>query len=346
MVARSVGLSWPLFPRLISLLLLTGLLVSVASSQSSGVDENASGRSVDRVRTHTDEIHVAIAQKLDSSERPIRVDVDLVLVPVIVVDTMNHIVTGLRKEDFAIYEDGKERTIRHFSSEDGPISLGLILDFSKSMSNKVETERAAVESFFNNANPEDEYFVVTVSHRPRLVADGTQSLHAIDSALGEITPEGSTALLDAIYLGAYQMSHARYPRHALLIISDGGDNNSRYRLRETRAMLQESDIEVYAIGLFDTALFKTYEEYMGKKWLGELTDVTGGRTLTIDNLARLPEAASLISWELRHQYVLGFKPANISEGSEKRRIKVRLTTDRKAPRLQPYYRREYSVAGR
>lgn len=284
--------------------------------------------------------------RLDAHVRPIRIDVDLVLVPVTVTDTMNHVVTGLKRENFAVYENGTEQKIEQFSAEDGPISLALILDFSKSMSNKIENERAAVDAFFQNGNPDDEYFVVTISSHPRLLADGTESLHSIDSALGEISPDGGTALLDGVFLGANQMRHARYPRHALLIISDGGDNNSRYRLRETKAMIRESDAEVYAIGLFDTALFKTYEEYMGRKWLEELTDVSGGRTLTVDNLARLPEAASTISWQLRHQYILGFKPSSPVRKAGKRKIKVRLHTDAATQRLQAHYQHEYVITDR
>jgi Ca-activated chloride channel homolog len=150
-------------------------------------------------------------------------------------------------------------------------------------------------------------------------------------------------LLDAIYLGANQMRQATHSRHALIIISDGGENNSRYHLREIKAMIRESDIQVYAIGLFDTALFKTYEEYMGRKWLGGITDATGGRTLPIDNLSMLPEAAATISWELRHQYVLGYKPPEATARAGRRRIKVLLTSHLKVPFLRPYYRREYSV---
>jgi Ca-activated chloride channel homolog len=135
-------------------------------------------------------------------------------------------------------------------------------------------------------------------------------------------PGGSTALLDAIYLGANQMRHACHSRHALVIISDGGENNSRYHLREINEMIRESDIQVDAIGLFDTALFKTYEEYMGKKWLGEITDATGGHTLPIENLSMLPQAAAEISWALRNHYVLGYKPADTTARAGRRRIKV------------------------
>jgi Ca-activated chloride channel homolog len=330
---------------LVRLFLMLGWVVvpnQLAWSQSAGESQSRSSIA-DSPASDADRIRIAGEPRLENHRNPLTVNVDLVQIPVTVTDAMNHPVTNLKKEDFAIYENGVQQQIFHFFSEDGPISVGLILDFSKSMTNKVQTERAAVEEFIRNANPEDDYFVVTVSSRPQLIATSSNSVQAIESALGQITPDGSTALLDAIYLGANQMRRACHSRHALVIISDGGENNSRYHLREIKAMIRESDIQVDAIGLFDTALFKTYEEYMGKKWLGEITDATGGRTLPIDNLSMLPQAAATISWELRNQYVLGYKPADRTARPGRRRIKVLLTSRLKVPFLRPYYRREYSV---
>jgi len=203
-----------------------------------------------------------------------------------------------------------------------------------------------VKQFVQNANPEDDYFAVAVSDHPQLIATSTQSVGTLQSQLALLVPDGSTALLDGIYLGAAQMRSAQYKRRALLIISDGGDNNSHYRLKEIKAMLRESDIEVYAIGLFDTALFKTFEEYMGRKWLEEITDATGGRTVTVDNLAQLPVAAAEISWELRSQYVLGYKLSNTVTDGKWRKIRVEVNPPLGKPSLQAHYRRGYSVTGR
>jgi Ca-activated chloride channel family protein len=277
--------------------------------------------------------------------------VNLVTVPVTVTDAMSHAVTGLQKEDFALYEGDTQQEIRYFAEEDGPISVGLILDLSKSMSNKVETERLAVEQFFQNANPEDDYFVITVSNQPKLIASSTRSIRTIETELGLAVPAGNTALLDAIYLGVEQMHSAQYKRRALLIISDGGDNNSRYKLREIKSMVRESDVEIYAIGLFDTALFKTFEEYMGKEWLGEITDVTGGRTVAVDNLSLLPETAATISWELRNQYVIGYEPKVVEADAQWRKIKVKVGFHGPSPpvkgsHLQAYYKKGYMTSGR
>jgi Ca-activated chloride channel homolog len=336
---------WHPFLSLLRLFLMLGVVFVPTRPAWSQSTAESRGRSPiqDSPASEADRIHIDAEPRLESHTKPLTVDVDLVQVPVTVTDAMNHPVTNLKKEDFAVFENGVQQPISHFASEDGPISVGLILDFSKSMTNKVQTERAAVEEFFRNANPEDDYFVVTVSAKPQLIATSTRSVQTIESALGQITPNGGTALLDAIYLGANQMRHASHSRHALVIISDGGENNSRYHLGEIKAMIRESDVQVYAIGLFDTALFKTYEEYMGRKWLGEITDATGGRTLPIDHLSKLPEAAATISWELRSQYVLGYTPPGTTARPGRRRIKVRLTSHSKVPFLRPYYRREYSV---
>src|SRR5438270_4335663 len=219
-----------------------------------------------------DSLHIDREPIMNAPSTAIRVDVKVVMVPVTVTDPMNRPVMGLRKENFSIYEGDKQQQIRYFSRQEAPISVGLILDLSKSMTNKVEMERAAVSEFVKNANPLDDYFVIAVSSHPQLIATSTQSLATIQSRLALAVPEGSTALLDAIYMGVSQMRSARYERRALVIISDGGDNSSRYTLREIKNIVHESDVNISAIGLFDTALFKPYEEFMGKKWLREITD--------------------------------------------------------------------------
>ena len=203
--------------------------------------------------------------------RPLHVDVDLVMVPVTVSDSMNHTVTSLKKDDFALYEGDKQQEIRYFSSEDDPISVAILLDVSKSMSNKIDTERAAIVEFFNNANPKDEYFAIAFSDRPRVLAESTQS---VDQLQGELMAEqagGPTALLDAVYLAISKLRSARYERKAILILSDGGDNASRYKLREIRSVAQESDVQIYAIGLVRDIFLqhprrKTGESVVGRNY--------------------------------------------------------------------------------
>jgi Ca-activated chloride channel homolog len=309
-------------------------LAPQSHSQSSEAPSVAIQSSADENVSEIDTVHVSSTPRLEVGKNALRVDVNLVMLQVTVTDAMSHAVAGLKKEDFALYEGDSKQEIRYFGEEDGPISVGLILDLSKSMANKVETERAAVEQFFHNANPDDDYFVITVSDRPKLIATSTRSLRTIETELGLAVPDGNTALLDAIYLGMAEMQKAKYQRHALLIISDGGDNRSRYKLREIKSMVRESDVAVYAIGLFDTALFKTFEEFMGKKWLEEITDASGGRTVAV----------------LRNQYVLGYKPPTVAADGEWRKIEMKVMPRENTPpssqsRLQAYYRRGY-LAGR
>ena len=229
----------------------------------------------------TDEVHIlsrggakalkstAAAMSSDgtpSSRNPslLRVDVDLVLVPVTISDSKNHTVTTLKKEDFAVYEDNKRQEIRYFSTEDVPISVALLVDVSKSMSDKIDAEREAIVKFFNNANPDDEYFAIAFSDHPRVVADSTQSIDQLEGKLLAEEPGGPTAMLDAVYLAVSKLRSARYERKAILILSDGGDNNSRYRLREIKSVVQESDIQIYAVGLFETFFLTLSRKDWGK----------------------------------------------------------------------------------
>jgi Ca-activated chloride channel homolog len=273
--------------------------------------------------------------------RPLRVNVDLVLIPVTVADASDRPVLELSKRDFGLYDSGKRQEIKYFFAEAAPISIGLILDFSKSMENKIKREREAVVQFLNNANPEDDYFAIAVSSKPELIADPTDSLDQLQSRIGERPPQGSTALLDSIAMGLARMHSTRYQRRALIIISDGGDNSSRYPLRSIKNLVQESDVEVYAIGLFDSALFKTYEEFMGKRWLREITDPSGGRTVPVDSIEELPEAAAEISRELRQQYVLGYSPTHTAANGEWHKVKVQILSSTAEHPLTPSYKRGY-----
>ncbi len=266
-----------------------------------------------------------------------RVDVDLVLVPVTVTDAMNRPLTALKKQQFVLREGGKEQQIRFFSMEDQPISLGVILDLSKSMSNKIATAREAVSQFFATSNPEDDYFVVTFADRPEVLADSTRSLGYIQSKLASASPGGHTALLDAIYLALHKMRHARYQRRALLIISDGGDNRSRYTANEIRHQVEEADIEIYAIGLFDK-FFRTPEEWAGRRLLTDITEATGGRTATVNNVRELPDVAEQISRELRSRYLLGYRPSNDVKDGKWRKIIVQVAG---ADRVRVHHRKGY-----
>jgi len=306
-----------------------------------------------RAQSPVDDVHVSSriqppppAEKaimdpsLRTHTKPLKVDVDLVLVPVTITDPMNRLVTGLDKENFTLYEGKDLQDIRHFSSEDAPVSLGVIFDMSGSMSTKIERAREAVIEFFKAANPQDEFFMITFADKPEEISDFTQSIEDIQGKLVYTVPKGRTALLDAIYLGVSKMRQAKYPKKALLVISDGGDNHSRYTEGEIKSVVKEADLLIYAIGLYDRYM-STPEEQLGPALLADLTELTGGRAFTIDNPNDLADVSTKIGIELRNQYVLGYRPKNPAHDGKWRKIKVKLVPPKGLPPLRVYARTGY-----
>ena len=277
---------------------------------------------------------------LRTHTKPYKSDVDLVLVPVTITDPMNRLVTGLDRENFQLFEGKEAQEIRHFSSEDAPVSLGVIFDMSGSMSSKIERAREAVVEFFKTANPQDEFFMITFADKPEEISDFTQSVEDIQGKLVYTIPKGRTALLDAIYLGVSKMRQAKYPKKSLLIISDGGDNHSRYTEGEIKSLVKEADILIYAIGIYDHS-FPTDEERLGPQLLSDLTELTGGRAFTIDNPNDLADVATKIGIELRNQYVLGYRPKNPVRDGKWRKIKVKLNPPKGLPPLRVYAKTGY-----
>ena len=274
----------------------------------------------------------------------LRVDVEMVLVPVTVTDVKNHPVVDLKRHNFTLFEGKSEEKIQYFGTEDAPLSVGILVDLSSSMANKIDAVRDAASEFFVNANPEDDYFVITFADKPKVIADTTQSFVDIHAALAAAQPKGNTALADAIYAGLAKLRHAKYSRKALLIISDGGDNNSRHSLRQIKNLARESDAEIYAIDVCDAPtllITKKLEERFGRQWLTDVTESTGGRTIVIDNPANIPAAAARASLELRSQYVLGYRPSRAVEDHKWRKIKVKVSRSEDFLPLQVYYRTGY-----
>ena len=272
--------------------------------------------------------------------KPIRSEVDLVLVSVTVTDPLNRLVTGLEKDNFVLLEQNIKQDIKHFSSEDAPISLGVVFDLSTSMKNKIDKAKEAVVEFFKTANPQDEFFMVTFADRPELLHDFTTSIEDIQGKLVYAVPKGQTALLDAVYLAMNRMRTAKHPKKALLIISDGGDNHSRYTDNEIKKMVQEADVQIYAIGIFDPYR-STTEEIRGPYLLSQLTDETGGRTFSINDVSELSDTAVKIGVELRNQYVLGYRPSNKVRDGKWRKVKVKLNAPKGLPILNVHARQGY-----
>jgi Ca-activated chloride channel family protein len=302
----------------------------------------------------TDEIHISPTIHDEIAKAPpdgiavrlkaLRVNVDLVRVPVTVTDTHGSPVMDLGKEDFQLVEGANEQRIDYFYSEDAPISVGLIVDLSGSMGNKMLRVREAVDEFFKNADPRDDYFVVTFSNKAKLLADTTRSPETIKAKLAGMEAKGGTALADAIFLGMEKLKSAAYGRKALVVISDGGDNMSRHSLGSVKNRAKEADAQIYAIAVCDapSIIFtKKLEERFGRQWLTQVTEVTGGRTIAIDTADNIPDAAARISGELRNQYVLGYRPADLASDGKWRKIKVRVTRPPGSLAFQVYHRTGY-----
>jgi Ca-activated chloride channel homolog len=305
----------------------------------SGIDASSQGS--------LDDVHIAprtqlmAAAKPDGASEPvssnilpiIRKSVDLVLVSVTVTDPMQRLVTGLSADNFQVFENKQRQEIKHFSSEDAPVSLGIIVDTSGSMTNKMDRVREAVKQFCDSANPQDEFFVMTFADEPRILHGFSDSPGDIEGKLLFAKPRGRTALLDAIYMGIRKMREAKYSRRALLIISDGGDNHSRYSEGELKSAVKESDVMIYAIGTFDRNV-PTLEEMLGPELLSDIAEITGGRAFILDDLVQMPVLARRIGMELRTQYVLGYRPRNPPHDGKWHKICVRLKLPKKWPYLQ------------
>jgi Ca-activated chloride channel family protein len=279
----------------------------------------------------------------ETRERPIRVDVELVLVNVSVIDPYNRFVTGLGKEHFQIFEDKKKQPVLHFSNEDVPISIGLLFDASGSMSGKMDKARMAVQQFFRTSNQEDEFFLIDFNDRPHHVVDFTPDVDLLQSKLSFTEAKGRTALLDAIYLGLNEMRKARHTRKVLLVISDGGDNHSRYTERDIKRVVREADVQIYAVGIYEpySSRSRTPEELAGPSLLTEIAEMTGGRQFPVENLNDLPDIARKIGRELRNLYVVGYAPSNAKRDGKWRKIQVKLNPPRGLPPLHLYNKSGY-----
>ena len=300
-------------------------------------------------QTSVNDVHIVPRQTAPSNSlqiasnsglHVIKTDVKLVLVPVSVTDPMSRFVTGLSQENFEVFEDKKPQTIRNFSSEDVPISVGIILDSSGSMTDKLDRVRDAVNEFCDAANPEDEFFMISFSDAPRLAVDFTTSTDDVKKELLFLRPKGRTSLLDAIRMGLEKMKNARYGKKALLIISDGGDNHSRYGEKEVRSLAKESDVMIYSIGMFDRYV-PTLEEARGPALLSELAEPTGGQAFTLENPNEMPSVARHIGLELRTQYVLAYRPQSSAHDGKFRKIRVKLKLPRRFTFLQAHARSGY-----
>jgi Ca-activated chloride channel homolog len=299
----------------------------------------------------------ACAQVDDTDEKPkdkspsgegapglnIRVDTTLVLVPVTVTDSSNRFVLGLAKDNFGILEDGTEQKVAQFSGEDAPLSVGLLVDISGSMGAKLEISRRAVDQFLKTMNAQDEAFLVEFSDRAELIEGFTKHTEEIENKVSSLESRGLTALLDAVYMGLREMKNAKNPRKALLIISDGGDNNSRYTSEEIKDLVREADVQIYSMGVFEAFPYLgiSAAELSGPRLLAQISQQTGGRVFAASRSEDLPRIAKVIGIELRNQYVLAYSPSNQEKNGKYRRIEVKVRPPQGLPPLKARWRLGY-----
>jgi Ca-activated chloride channel homolog len=284
---------------------------------------------------------VARANPVANAAASLRVDVNLALVPVTVMDPMGRNVLGLVRDNFRVYDGALPRPIVSFSRQDAPISVGLIFDCSRSMMEKFKVSREAPNQLFAQLNPADEAFLVTVSNRAVPRTSFTSNFEEIQNSLLFTHPDGSTSLLDGVYLGLQMLKHAHNPRKALVVVSDGGDNNSRYTMHELSELALESDAQIFTICLYYNP--QTIEEARGPEMLYRMSELTGGMRFMISDVNRMRDAMSRIGVSLHNQYVLGVVPPPKAPAGKYRRIKVQLVVPVGSPRMQVFARSSYYV---
>ncbi len=286
---------------------------------------------------------LAVTQCAAQADLNIVVDTTLVVIPVTVTDPSNRFVLGLEKEDFTLLEDDVQQKIVHFSGEDAPLSVGIIVDTSGSMDLKMDTSHRAVTEFLKTMNAQDEAFLIQVSDQAEILQGFTGDMRQIENKMGSLQSGGLTALLDAIQLGVQEMKKAKNPRKALVVVSDGGDNHSRYTPKDIKDIVREADTQIFAFGVFDPVLLPGLpsEEVSGPRLLGQIADQTGGRAYGASQFSQLPGIAEKIAIELRNQYVLGYYPKNSERDGKYRHVEVKIQQPQGLPALKARWRLGY-----
>ena len=281
-------------------------------------------------------LHLAGQDRKPQSTPLFKVDVETVFVKIAVSDPLNRYVTGLEKEHFRVFEDKIEQEIVHFDQQSAPISVGIIFDISGSMKDNANIKKAksAIAKFLEFGNPEDEYLLITFNQKTKLVRDFSQQVSTLQNDIVFQKPGGNTSLYDAVYMGLSYVMEGTNEKKALILITDGQDNSSRYSSREVREFAKESSVQIYSIGQLG-------ELGYGMSIIRDLVNITGGRAFFPNNFNELDYYIDLIHAELRNQYVLGYRPTNQNHDGKWRRIKVQLEAPRGLPDLKVRAREGY-----
>lgn len=273
-------------------------------------------------------------QTEDRDDKPISVTTDLVTLTLTVTDNFGRYVSGLNQNAFTIIDKDKEQEITFFSDQDAPASVGILFDISGSMSkDKIVKARNALERFINTSHPSDEYFLIAFNSRAQLLLDRTRDGSAVLDKLSLVQPKNNTALYDAVYLGTERVTRGTHQKKALLIISDGQDNSSRYNFGEVRRLLKESDVTIYSVGILGGGDAGSMLGMQGQSFLDELSGVTGGKSFYPSTNVEMDEIFERIALELRHQYSVGYIPKDFTPDGKWRKVKVKVKPPRGLPRL-------------
>lgn len=272
-----------------------------------------------------------------------RAGANVVLVNATVLDRHNRPVRGLSRNDFRLFEDKKEQSISYFSEEELPLSLAVVFDTSGSMAGKVSQAREALDELLRDSNSADEFSLVTFADRPQWAVPWTNNAGDILAAVLFSKPHGVTSLLDAVAFAVQRMVDARNPRRAVLILSDGGDNHSRFTEGHIARLLEEAGVELYAVDMSPAWITRSRspEEFEGPQLLDRLCDDAGGRYFQVDGAKELAAAARRISLELRSQYVLGYTPPDTAADGRFHRVNLQIVPTGQAPKLSVYWRHGY-----
>jgi Ca-activated chloride channel family protein len=275
--------------------------------------------------------------KRESNKNPqtsFKVDVNLVVVRTSVTDPLNRYVTGLGQEHFHLFEDKVEQSIVHFTQEQAPISVGIIFDISGSMKEYFASAKKSILRFLESGSPHDEFFLVSFNHKVALEADFTNQSSNIQNIVSFRTPGGRTALYDAVYMGLEKAKEGKHDKKAIVIITDGEDNSSRYSFGEVKELAKESDVQIYAIG-------EEGKMQYGKSIIQDLVNLTGGRAFFPHSFSELDYYVDLIHAELRNQYVIGYHSTNKAQDGKWRKIRVKLDAPEGLPKLAVRAREGY-----
>lgn len=278
----------------------------------------------------------------DTDTKAIKVDTDLITLTLTVTDYYGRLVSGLTEDAFTIFDNNKKQKITFFSDTDAPVSIGILFDVSGSMSgDKIAKARNALSRFINTSHPRDEYYLIAFNSRAQLLLDKSRDGEAVLNKLTLVEPKQNTALYDACYLGVERVSRGTHQKKALLIISDGQDNSSRYSFKEVRRLMKESDVVIYSVGILDGRDSGSMIGMQGQSFLDELSNVTGGKSFYPNTTAEMDEIFERIALELRNQYSIGYTPDDFQPNGEWRKVKVKIKPPRGVPRLTVRNREGY-----